>query len=372
MEVPAVDPTSGTSVAASANQSSSRKDQQNERSGIFGASFYLLHLHKSVSSGGVKALNSTVVKSADDPALTAFCRKIKFKEFRKLVAGRNQASLGFLTEKEADMGSHESLESHLQAAQKNVAASASLAAGGWDDNTGVVNLEIAGTNTVPLDDSARLREGQELRKHYQGSLNLIFSASRNDLSSMYKNLKNNIPVGVAGMRVKAMSPAFEVDTSDYLPICVLGKGDEEEDEIPGSVVRDFIGKFVFIFPVEGHERNRGCATLYSDWEVRESIVRVGADEQVKTLELKEAGFYEIAYEQGSDTRDGEIVMARHQLAREGDPFDGEPSDRDVDIFRARAPDDASAVVAAASSVPTLMTSTADTTEESPKRKKKKL
>lgn len=360
LKVPAADPTGGGSVAVGLRQSSSQKDQQGERGGVIGASFCLVHLHKSVSSGGkVEVVNPTIVKNAHDPAFTAFCRSIKLKKFRKLVTGQNLASLGFLTEKKSEMGSHQDLESHLRAAKAKPPES--LAAGGWDDNVGVVNLEItAGTNMVALDSSARLPDGLDLLKFYQGSMNLIFSASRIVLSKMYQDLKERKPVGVAGMRVKAMSPAFKVDVSKYLPICFLGKSEEEDDEIPGAVVRDF-DDFVFIFPVEGHDTKQGCATVYSDWEVRESIVRVGENENNKISALEEAGFHAIQFESGRDIRD-HIFLGRHQLARVGDPWDGEPadgepSDRGLDIFRARGPADASVVVAGASSVPTLLSAT---------------
>ena len=138
----------------------------------------------------------------------------------------------------------------------------------------------------------------------------------------------------------------------------------------GGRRRDFDDDFVFIFPVEGHDTKQGCATVYSDWEVREAIVRVGENENNKISALEEAGFHAIQFESGRDIRD-HIFLGRHQLARVGDPWDGEPadgepSDRGLDIFRARGPADASAVVAGASSVPTLLSATDGKPSKKPK------
>ena len=53
---------------------------------VLGASFCLVHLRKSYPLDDVEALNTTFVNSADDPSFLAFLRRIKLKEFRKLVA----------------------------------------------------------------------------------------------------------------------------------------------------------------------------------------------------------------------------------------------------------------------------------------------
>mmetsp|Transcript_4235 Transcript_4235/g.8616 ORF Transcript_4235/g.8616 Transcript_4235/m.8616 type:complete len:80 (+) Transcript_4235:551-790(+) len=71
-------------------------------------------------------------------------------------------------------------------------------------------------------------------------MNYTYTARRQDLSRMYHDLKNGKTVKVAGMTVEAISPAFKVDVSEFLPINFLdGDNLGQPSAVPGSVVRNY-------------------------------------------------------------------------------------------------------------------------------------
>lgn len=338
------------------SQQSSLSQGNEPREGILGASFCVLHLSKSHDSDHVKVKDRAIVQRNDDPKFTQFLRRIKLKEFRQLITGLPKSSMGFLTEKESDMESHETLDDHVEAMKANEPFK-SLGSGGWEEGKGVVNLKVS-SNTTELYDEARLPTGADISQRFQGSMNYILtSTSLEYLSDLYQEIKRKKSVQVAGMTVLAMSPVFTVDTSGFLPIYFFGGIDEVKDsEVPGAVVRDHMGA-VFVFPVQGYEQNKLSATVYDDqWEVRESFVRLSRGNVEKIELLKERGFHEIKAEDGTEKED-ESVMGRHQLARIGDALDDENS-----TFRVGQADSTTATttpVAMASSVPSLWSSSVD-------------
>ena len=325
---------------------SSLKDQQNAREGILGASFCLVHLRKTHSSDGVKINDTAMVQQEDDPLFYAFLRRIKLKEFRSLVTGRPNARLGFLTEGESTMDDHETLNDHVATMQGDAR---SLALGGWDGVTGLVNLKCHDdSGTLELHDEQRVKEGSSFWASWFGSWNFIYSAPREELSTMFRTLKEDGSVQVSRVTVVAMSPAFPVDTRGFLPI--YHGGGTREGEVPGAVVRDYDGA-VFIFPVEGCANYKSCVTVYDEhWEVQESIVHVNRSDIDQINRYQEKGFHEIKEFDNQGGEDDKIVMGRHKLALLGEDDETEDS-----IFRVpptNATGDA-ASVAFASSMPSL-------------------
>jgi hypothetical protein len=176
-------------------------------------------------------------------------------------------------------------------------------------------MELHQEDRVDLDQSLNLMGG------FKGSENIVASADRSTLETMYHNLKEGKFMKVAGMTVVAMSPAFLADTTSFLPIYFLDGDDlNEPSEVPGRVVRDYEGA-TFLFPVVGCETNYGrpFATAYSDgWEVRESIVRLKRNDTKNYKLLTEKGFHELQNFEGNED---EVILGRHQLAREGEILD---------------------------------------------------
>jgi hypothetical protein len=346
-------------IQGSFEHSSSGKKWQNERSGVLGASFCMVHLRKSFSSDDVEPLDSIIVNREHDPSFLTFLRRIKLKEFRKLLSSRAAAPLGVLTEKTSQMEEHHTLDGHVNEMKRDITETAaikqlSLGVGGWDNDNGLVNLKIAREDsTLELHNSQRVPEGADLRQFYAGSWNFVLSAPRTYLSKMYQDLKEGKPVVVAGETVAAMSPAFTVKTSSFLPICYIGS----DGEAPGAVVRDYDEDTAFIFPVDGNEKSKSCVTVYSEeWEVRESIIRLRRSNNEHNLSLlKQRGFHEIDPEVNPSMDEvknpDEILMGRHQLAHVSDPVDDGNS-----IFRVQGTDTA-AVVADSVSAPSLWSAT---------------
>lgn len=330
------------------------------REGVLGASYYVCHLSKNFEDDRIKLKNSCILKTQDDPNLKAFLSRSKFKGFQRLFNSYPRSSFGFLTAKEQDPlnDSYESLQDHADGMAKDDRF-ASLGLREWGEGQATVSVEVRREDTVPLMDEHHLPEGDlQQRKIYESSWNYIFTGSLEMLSRKYRELKGGKAVQLGGMTVSDLSPAFEVEVSNFLPIYYLGGNRKEDEEgrdtkIPGSVVRDYEGA-VFIFPVEKHWTNESCVTVYSEeWEVRESILHVKRDDTDQIKDLKAKGFHQIVMEPEACRKSGEIVMARHQLARYTDP----PDDGTA-VVRVPPTDVASgnaAAVAESNAVPSLRT-----------------
>eukprot|EP00977_Amphora_coffeiformis_P007604 scaffold1667_cov173-Amphora_coffeaeformis.AAC.32 len=68
-----------------------------EQEGVLGASFFLFHLCKTHASDWVEVKDFIGVQTADDPQFLSFLRRIKLKEFRKLITGYPRNRLRTLT-----------------------------------------------------------------------------------------------------------------------------------------------------------------------------------------------------------------------------------------------------------------------------------
>lgn len=345
------------------DRSSSHKHDENPRRGVLGASFLFSHLCKPFN-GAIKVKDSVLVKTAGDAIFVDFLRRARLKRIVRLVVGYPRTTWGFVTEKESTMADHATFEDHAEA-MKADERFATLATGEWGEGEGVVNLKVP-KREMELRDDQRLDPACYLQQHFQSSLNFIFTAPFDYLSKMYHYLKQGVPVQVAGMTVMAMSPALMVNMSLFLPIYYLGAEGDHSD-VPGSVIRDF-NDAAFIFPVEGQETNMSCATVYNEeWEVRESIVRLDKNDSHEIQILKERGFHEIEPEElEGGCKDGETVMARHQLAR----TDTEKDDGSG-VFRVRRGDTTGATaIAPSSSVPALRSFTDDSRKKQKTREQK--
>jgi hypothetical protein len=312
-----------------------------------------------------------VVNVEDDPRFIAFLRRIRLKEMKHLVTGFPRNSFGLVTENNSQMDRHETLDQHV-ASMEEQEPFRSLMTGGWEEQRGVVNLKVT-EGTTELLDEHRVVDGDSMGDRYKGSSNVIFSAPQERLSKMYQDIKQGRTVEVGGLTVKAMSPAFRVNTKNFLPIYALSGTEEGRlSKVPSSVVRDYKGA-VFIVPVHGQAEQQGCVTVFDEeWEVRESIVRLKQEDNAQIELLKGKGFHEIEEFEEDQAKEGEIVMVRHQLARVGEYAD---DDDEESIFRSTVGSTgvggSTASVALQNTVPSLHSTLEETEAEGAQRKKMK-
>lgn len=323
-------------LSAGFSQSASRKDERKERDGVLGAAVCLVHVQKTVRSPQVHIMNHAILQREDDPQFNSFLRRVRLKEFRSLIVGRQNAPLGFFTERESVMAQYGTLDNYVSALLRDAPP---LSLSGWDGGRGIVKLVAYDgggmshddSNSLELPEEHRVKGGQNFLKNRFSSGNYLYSASQEELSALYLALKKEGSVEVDGVTVVAMSPAFTAETGNFLPI--YHGGLTEQGDVPGSVVRDY-DDGTFIFPVEGHEDDKRCVTVYDEhWHVQESIVRVDRSDTNLIEFYQERGFRAV-HDPDGEGYPSEIVLGRHRLVLEGE----EEVKAEDPVFFSRAPD----------------------------------